>query len=140
MSLKRLIGTCAVAVGAVTVGAPVAAADGVGAHPFQVNPAPFGNPNGSFDHPPVDCVTVVGEQPSEVRISGGGEGGWGCLLYSRIDWVNLSTGETGVGWMSDGLHGNPPESTLVTGPGHVALALWPTNPTVTPGFTTVTAQ
>ncbi|MFZ2173906.1 MAG: hypothetical protein WAW17_07700 [Rhodococcus sp. (in: high G+C Gram-positive bacteria)] len=104
--------------------------------PFQINPAPFGNPNGSFDVPPSSCVAVLDEQPGSVTISGAKPGGWGCIIYSEVNWLNLSTGAAGTAWMSDGLNGFPPEATLNTGSGQVALTLRPTVGPTTPGFAT----
>lgn len=104
--------------------------------PFQIDPAPFGNPNGSFDVPPIRCVAVVGDQPGTAVITGGKGDGWGCLLYSPVHWVNLSTGATGSARLSDGLNGIPPHVTLNTGPGQIALVLDPMGGSTTPGFAT----
>ncbi|MFD4367977.1 hypothetical protein [Rhodococcus sp. NPDC058521] len=105
--------------------------------PFQIDPASFGNPNGSFDVPPMHCAAVVGDQPGTARITGGDPGGWGCPLSSVIQWVNLSTGAIGSAQLSDGLHGHPPETTVQTGPGQVALMLNTVGGgVVTPGFAT----
>lgn len=102
--------------------------------PFQVDPAPFGNPNGSFDAPAVRCVAVLGEQPGTVTISGGKEGRWGCLLSSDVHWLNLSTGASGSARMSDGLYGFPAEVTVQSGSGHIVVSVVPTLGTITPGF------
>jgi len=54
-----------VACAAIVAGSVLASAAGASAAvtvPFQVDPAPFGNPNGNFDFPAVRCVAVVGEQ------------------------------------------------------------------------------
>jgi len=136
MNTVRRLAVCAgFAVGSVLT--PVAIASAAVTVPFQVDPAPFGNPNGSFDAPAVRCVAVVGEQPGTVTITGGKDGGWGCLLSSEVRWLNLSTGESGSAWLSDGLNGVPAAATLQTGPGQIAVALLPgvTGP-ITPGVAT----
>lgn len=136
MNLVRRLSICsAVVIGSAL--APVAAASATVTVPFQVNPAPFGNPNGSFDAPAVRCVAVVGEQPGTVTISGGNEGQWGCLLSSDVRWLNLSTGASGTARLSDGLYGFPAEATLQTGSGQVAVAVISTVGTITPGVVTV---
>ncbi|MBF6327113.1 hypothetical protein IU452_01130 [Nocardia transvalensis] len=125
---------CAVGVlatGFSTVG--VAAAESVTV-PFQIHPAPYGNPNGSFDVPPLRCAAVVGEQPGVALITGGKAGRWGCPLSSHVQWLNLSTGTTGSTQLSDGLHGRPAEATLNTGAGQVVVMLNTLGPTTTPGF------
>ncbi|MEE2033428.1 hypothetical protein [Rhodococcus chondri] len=129
----RALGACVIAVGTSALAAAGIATAAVTV-PFQINPAPFGNPNGSFDVPPSNCVAVLGEQTGSVTISGGKPGGWGCIIYSEVNWLNLSTGATGTARMSDGLNGFPPEATLNTGSGQVVLTLRPTTGTTTPGF------
>ncbi|MFI6398395.1 hypothetical protein ACIBED_09820 [Rhodococcus coprophilus] len=111
---------CAVAAASVTI-------------PFQIDPAPFGNPNGSFDVPPIRCAAVVGEQPGAVTITGGKEGRWGCPLSSTVNWLNLSTGASGSAQLSDGLHGFPAQATLETGSGQVAVTVIPGHGLATPG-------
>lgn len=91
--------------------------------PFQINPAPYGNPNGSFDAPTVRCVAVVGELPGTVTITGGKEDRWGCLLSSEVRWLNLSTGVSGSARLSDGLNGVPAGAIVQTGTGQVAVAV-----------------
>ncbi|NKW23899.1 hypothetical protein GS961_16345 [Rhodococcus hoagii] len=105
--------------------------------PFQIDPAPFGNPNGSFDAPAVRCVAVVDEQPGAVTVTGGNAGGWGCLLSSEVRWLNLSTGASGSARLSDGLGGIPAAVTLQTGSGQVAVAVLSVTPgPITPGVAT----
>lgn len=113
----------------------MAGADPV-AVPFQVNPAPFGNPNGSFDVPPIHCGVVL-DPPGSAVITGAEAGGWGCLLSSEVRWWNMTTGVTGWARLSNGLNGIPPAATLNTGPGQVAVILLPMDAgTVTPGLAT----
>ncbi|NKR46249.1 hypothetical protein GS506_15905 [Rhodococcus hoagii] len=105
--------------------------------PFQIAPAPYGNPNGSFDAPAVRCVAVVGEQSGAATITGGNSGGWGCLLSSEVHWLNLSTGASGSARLSDGLNGIPAAVTLQTGPGQIAVAVLSATPgPITPGVAT----
>lgn len=105
--------------------------------PFQIDPAPFGNPNGSFDAPAVRCVAVVDEQPGAVTVTGGNAGGWGCLLSSEVRWLNMSTGASGSARLSDGLGGIPAAVTLQTGSGQVAVAVLSVTPgPITPGVAT----
>ncbi|MFB7716175.1 hypothetical protein [Nocardia sp. NPDC056100] len=114
----------------------VAAADPVSI-PFQINPAPFGNPNGSFDAPAMRCAAVVGDQPGVVLITGDKPGGWGCPLSAGVNWINLATGATGAAQLSNGLNGIPAAATLNTGGGQVALILNPVGGgIVTPGLAT----
>ena len=105
--------------------------------PFQIDPAPYGNPNGSFDAPSVRCVAVVGDEPGVVTITGGKEDGWGCLLSADVQWVNLSTGESGSARLSDGLNGIPAFAAIDTGAGQVAVLLTSTAAgPITPGIAT----
>ena len=90
---------------------------------FQVAPLPFGNPNGSFDAAPYECVGVVGDKPGVLTVTGGDRDAWGCADVSPIHWVNLSTGATGSGRTSSALKNIAPHATLRTGRGHVALVL-----------------
>lgn len=103
--------------------------------PFQLNTAPFGNPNGSFDAKAGRCAAIVGEKPGVVVITGAEAGRWGCHPSAPVQWINLSTGATGATVLSDGLHGFPPQVPLRTGPGQVALTLT-VGGIVTPGFAT----
>ncbi|MGO4201657.1 hypothetical protein AB4Z09_07810 [Rhodococcus sp. TAF43] len=137
MNLVRRLAVCA-AVAAGSVLAPVAVASAAVTVPFQIDPAPFGNPNGSFDVPPIRCATVVGEQPGTLTITGGKDGRWGCLLSADVHWLNLSTGAFGSARLSDGLHGFPPAATLQTGTGQVAVTVVSTvGGTTTPGLATI---
>lgn len=122
MNLVRRLSVCTSVVIASTL-TSVALASAAVTIPFQVNPAPYGNPNGSFDAPAVRCVAVVGEQPGTVTITGGKEGRWGCLLSSEVRWLNLSTGASGSARLSDGLNGVPAEAIVQTGTGQVAVAV-----------------
>ncbi|KQU45799.1 hypothetical protein ASG84_10850 [Rhodococcus sp. Leaf278] len=117
--------------------ASVGTASAATAVPFQINPAPFGNPNGSFDAPSVRCVAVVGEQAGTVRVTGGKEGGWGCLISSQVYWVNLSSGAVGTAVTSAGVQGFVPEAILATGPGQVAITIVASGGIITPGLATV---
>ncbi|MFI6866983.1 hypothetical protein [Nocardia sp. NPDC050406] len=104
--------------------------------PFQINPAPFGNPNGSFDVRPAHCGVRVGERPGVAVVTGSDAGGWGCWLATPVHWVNVSTGASGAARLSDGLNGIPSFANLETGPGQVMILLVPGG-TSTPGFTSV---
>ncbi len=134
-NLVRRLSAC-VSIVAVSVLAPAAVASAAVTVPFQINPAPFGNPNGSFDAPPVHCVAVVGEQPGTVTITGAKDEGWGCMLSTEVRWMNLSTGASGTGRLSGDNQGTPGEATLQTGAGQVAVAILPAAGPVTPGFAT----
>lgn len=134
-NLVRRLSAC-VSIVAVSVLAPAAVASAAVTVPFQINPAPFGNPNGSFDAPPVHCVAVVGEQPGTVTITGAKDERWGCMLSTEVRWMNLSTGATGSGRLSGDNQGTPGEATLQTGAGQVAVAILPAAGPVTPGFAT----
>ncbi|MFC9786328.1 hypothetical protein [Rhodococcus sp. NPDC127528] len=133
MNLVRALGISAAGVVASSWLAAGVAAAAVTV-PFQVDPAPFGNPNGSFDAPPVRCAVVVGDRPGSATITGGKPGRWGCPLSSEVHWLNLSTGASGSGRLSDGLNGIPAEATLHTGAGQVVVALLPQPGPITPGF------
>ncbi|WP_405168181.1 hypothetical protein OG203_42790 [Nocardia sp. NBC_01499] len=105
--------------------------------PFQLAPAPFGNPNGSFDVPAISCAAIVGDQPGVLVITGGKPGGWGCMLTAPVQWINLSTGATGATRLSDGLNGIPAQASIATGAGQVVVIVTsPQSGTVTPGFAT----
>lgn len=136
MKLMRAVGVCATTIAISTLlAAGVASASTT--VPFQIDPAPYGNPNGSFDAPSIRCVAVVGEEPGTVTITGGKEDGWGCLLYADVQWVNLSTGESGSARLSDGLNGIPAFATIDTGAGQVAVLVTSTAAgPVTPGIAT----
>ncbi len=105
--------------------------------PFQLNPASFGNPNGSFDVPAFRCVVETGQERGTLRITGGLRNGWGCIGHAAVNWVNMSTGATGVARLSHGLNNIPPQVRIRTGVGQVGLALFTSNSTVTPGLATV---
>ncbi|QBJ98616.1 hypothetical protein ERC79_08510 [Rhodococcus sp. ABRD24] len=133
MNLVRRLAIC----GSIVIGsalAPAALASAAVTVPFQIDPAPFGNPNGSFDAPSVRCVAVVGEQPGTVTVTGGKEDRWGCLLSSEVRWLNMSTGASGSARLSDGLNGIPARAILQTGAGQLAVAVVPAAGIVTPGF------
>lgn len=132
--VRRLVVCAGLVVGPIL--APAAVASAAPAVPFQLDPAPFGNPDGSFDAPAVHCVAVVGEPPGTVTITGGKDGGWGCLLSSEVRWLNLSTGASGAARMSDGLHGVPAAATVQTGSGQIALVVLPVAGPITPGVAT----
>lgn len=134
-NLVRRLSAC-VSIVAVSVLAPAAVASAAVTVPFQIDPAPFGNPNGSFDAPPVHCVAVVGEQPGTVTITGAKDERWGCMLSTEVRWMNLSTGASGSGRLSGDNQGTPGEATLQTGAGQVAVAILPAAGPVTPGFAT----
>ena len=134
-NLVRRLSAC-VSIVAVSVLAPAAVASAAVTAPFQINPAPFGNPNGSFDAPPVHCVAVVGEQPGTVTITGAKDERWGCMLSTEVRWMTLSTGASGSGRLSGDTQGTPGEATLQTGAGQVAVAILPAAGPVTPGFAT----
>ncbi|MFD4181837.1 hypothetical protein [Rhodococcus sp. NPDC058514] len=136
MKLARRLGTCATIVAALGLSTAGVAAAAPVTLPFQINPAPYGNPNGSFDAPASRCAAVVGDRPGAVTITGGNPGGWGCPLTSQVQWMNLSTGATGAGQLSDGLNGIPAAATLNTGIGQVVVILNPVAGIVTPGFAT----
>lgn len=129
------------AVVACSVLAPAAVASAAVTVPFQINPAPFGNPNGSFDAPRVRCEAAVGEQPGTVTITGPEErrreGRSGCLQLSEVRWLNLSSGAAGSTPMSIGSDGYP-AAILPTGTGQVVVAVVDTGSSiVTPGVATV---
>ncbi|MET3958051.1 hypothetical protein ABIE52_004917 [Rhodococcus sp. OAS809] len=134
-NLVRRLSAC-VSIVAVSVLAPAAVASAAVTVPFQIDPAPFGNPNGSFDAPPVHCVAVVGEQPGTVTITGAKDERWGCMLSTEVRWMNLSTGASGTGRLSGDNQGTQGEATLQTGAGQVAVAILPAAGPVTPGFAT----
>ncbi len=105
--------------------------------PFQVNPAPYGNPNGSIDSLPNRCVVVIGLQSGAVTVTGARPDRWNCYTgRAQIRWINLSTGATGLAVMSDGLNGIPYFAEFRPGRGQVALVLLPTPGITTPGFAT----
>ncbi|MFZ2241496.1 MAG: hypothetical protein WAV90_18425 [Gordonia amarae] len=134
MRVKRVLpaGAAAIAAGclAITGAGPAGAATTIA---FQIPPAPFGNPNGSFDVPPIHCAGVVGETPGTITITGGDKDRWGCTPSTPVHWVNLSTGAGGSAKLSPGLNGNPPTVALRTGPGSVVVTVTPSGITV-PGF------
>nr|WP_088896792.1 hypothetical protein [Rhodococcus sp. BUPNP1] len=135
--LVGIVGAFLLAVATSVLAVPGVASAEVVTVPFRIDPASYGNPNGSFDVPPVRCAVRIGETEGGVTITGNKPEGWGCLIYARIDWLNLTTGASGTARMSDGLNGFPPEAVLATGIGQVALVLHPLpGPPMTPGFTT----
>lgn len=130
--VRRLAVCSAVVAAAAVAPAAVASADVV--VPFQVNPAPWGNPNGSFDSPAVRCAASISDNAGVVRIVDGG--GVGCYLVSEVRWLNFSTGATGVAQMSDALAGSVREAVLQTGSGQVAVMATSASGTSVPGFAT----
>lgn len=136
--MRKLVRRAAMcgAVGLGMVLAPTAVASAEVTVPFQISPAPYGNPNGSVDSPPAHCVAVVGEVPGTVRISDAEGFNTGCYLVSDVRWVNLTTGASGAARMSDGLGGTPREAVIRTGPGQVALVGLPSNGFTLPGLAT----
>lgn len=104
--------------------------------PFQINPAPYGNPNGSFDAFAAHCAVEIGDRPGVVAVIGAERGRWGCTNQAPVQWVNISTGRTGATLMSNGLNGIPAAATLETGVGQVLILVNPGS-TTTPGFTSV---
>ncbi|TWH10762.1 hypothetical protein L618_000400002430 [Rhodococcus rhodochrous J45] len=135
--LVGIVGAFLLAVATSVLAVPGVASAEVVTVPFRIDPASYGNPNGSFDVPPVRCAVRIGETEGSVTITGNKPEGWGCLIYARVDWLNLTTGASGTARMSDGLNGFPPEAVLTTGSGQVALVLHPLpGPPMTPGFTT----
>lgn len=105
--------------------------------PFQIQPASFGNPNGSFDVPPIHCGFETGPNGGELTITGMLRGRWGCLPEAQVSWVNLTTMATGAARMSNGLHGIPAEATLRTGAGQVVVKIDALSGIMTPGVATV---
>ncbi|MGO4205559.1 hypothetical protein AB4Z09_28265 [Rhodococcus sp. TAF43] len=133
--VRRSVACAAIVAGSVL--APAAVASAAATVPFQIDPAPFGNPNGSFDVPAFRCVAVVGEQSGTVTITGPKEGRWGCLLPSNVHWLNLSSGASGSAQMSGGLDGRP-AAVLPTGTGQVVVAVVIDGSTIiTPGVAAV---
>lgn len=126
---SRLVVCGAMAAGAALASTAVASADV--AAPFQVNPAPYGNPNGSFDLPAVHCVAVVGAEPGVVTVTDGT--GAGCYPVSEVRWLNVSTGASGAAPMTGR------EFTAQTGAGQIALVAIPAYGSVAPGFATIYA-
>lgn len=139
--MGRRISLCtALAAAAVGMAAAVpgtAAASTV--QPFQVQPAPFGNPNGSFDVPAIRCGLETGKTTGRVTVVGLAADRWGCPPMATVQWVNLQTGATGSMRLGPGLNGVPPAATLRTGRGQVALVLTTTG-VVTPGLATVAVR
>ncbi|MFG1783857.1 hypothetical protein ACGFIU_15590 [Rhodococcus oryzae] len=137
--VRQSVACAAVVAGSVLASAAVASA--AVTVPFQINPAPFGNPNGSFDAPAVRCVAVVGEQPGTVTITGSEEGRregrWACQVLGDVHWLNLSSGAAGSARMSVAQSGYP-AAVLPTGTGQVVVAVVHTGSSfVTPGVATV---
>ncbi|WP_067824488.1 hypothetical protein [Nocardia inohanensis] len=137
MNFARKLAVTTTALAAAALPAAAIAGADPAVIPFQINPAPFGNPNGSFDAFPGNCVAVVGALPGTVTIAGGKPGGWGCYISSTVQWLNLTTGVTGTTQLSNGLNGIPAQTTFTPGPGQLALILTPASGgTTTPGFAT----
>ncbi|CAM3114359.1 hypothetical protein RHDE110596_17350 [Prescottella defluvii] len=141
--VRRSVACAAVVAGSVLV--PAAAASAAVTVPFQINPASFGNPNGSFDAPRVRCEALVGEPPGTVTITGStedgravtGEPGAGhCQILGDVHWLNLSSGAAGSARMSVAQYGYP-AAILPTGTGRVIVTVLPAPGTTTPGFATV---
>ncbi|WP_170312953.1 hypothetical protein [Prescottella subtropica] len=131
----RPAAVCVAAAAAWTLSAGISAASTPA--PFQIAPAPFGNPNGSLDVPPSRCATLVDDAAHTVTVAGSLPGRWGCMIDAEVRWLNVSTGATGFARMSNGLNGYPPEAVLGTGPGHVVVTLIPLPGSTTPGLTVV---
>ncbi|GEE03796.1 hypothetical protein nbrc107696_42420 [Gordonia spumicola] len=125
----------AIVIGAVTVTAPYA--DAATVRPFQIQPAAFGNPNGSLDVPAVRCG-VVRDGAGVVTVTGTMRDRWGCIPSATVSWINLSTGRTGHARLSGGLNGHVPQVRLSTGRGQVVLTL-AAGGIMTPGFATIAA-
>lgn len=106
--------------------------------PFQIQPASFGNPNGSFDVPPIHCGTTSSLRGG-VTVIGTLADGWGCLPGAQVSWLNLATGATGAARMSGGLGGRPAQARLRTGPGQVVIMVTASG-VITPGFATVVVR
>lgn len=140
MSTARRCAAVLAVVGGVGTGVMLApgTASAAPIHPFQVQPAAFGNPNGSLDVPPIHCGLTAGRSGSLV-VTGTQSGRWGCVPHGQVSWINLSTGATGAARLSGGLNGNPAEATLRTGRGQVAVMLT-VGGIVTPGFATTAVR
>ena len=135
----RRIGASLAAIGAGLLTAAPGVAAAAPVQPFQIQPAPFGNPNGSFDVPPIRCGFDTGGKTGQVTVTGSRRDRWGCPPFATVQWVNLQTGATGAARLGPGLNGVPPAATLRTGRGQVALVLT-TSGIVTPGFATVVVR
>ncbi|NKV10523.1 hypothetical protein GS909_04045, partial [Rhodococcus hoagii] len=104
--------------------------------PFQIAPAPYGNPNGSFDAPAVRCVASStssrgGDRDRRQRRR------MGLSALVRVRWLNLSTGASGSARLSDGLGGIPAAVTLRTGSDRSRWAVLSVTPgPITPGVAT----
>ena len=132
--VRRSAAGAAIAAGAVL--APAAIASAAVTVPFQINPAPFGNPNGILDVPSIRCWAVVGEQPGTVTITGPKDGVRACLLPGDMHWLNLSSGASGSARMSAGADGYP-AAVLPTGAGQVVVAATSNVLPTTPGVVAV---
>lgn len=132
--VRRWVACAAIVAGAVL--APAAVASAAVTVPFQINPAPFGDPNGSLDVPSIRCWAVVDEQSGAVTITGPKDGIRACLLPGDMHWLNLSNGASGTARMSAGKDGYP-EATLPTGTGQVVIAATSNAGPYTPGLVTV---
>lgn len=132
-TITTLAATACAAAATVLTGPGVAAAATV--RPFHIQPASFGNPNGSFDVPPIHCGTASSLRGG-VTVTGTLADGWGCLPGAHVSWLNLATGATGAARMSGGLGGRPAQARLRTGPGQVVVMVTASG-VITPGFATV---
>ena len=138
--IGRRVGLCAAVAGA-TLGL-AATTPGVASarvQPFQIQPAPFGNPNGSLDVPAIRCGLETGAKAGQVIVTGSRADRWGCPPFATVHWANLQTGATGSARLGAGLNGVPPAATLRTGRGQVAVVLT-TSGIVTPGFATIAVR
>ncbi|WP_245556954.1 hypothetical protein [Jongsikchunia kroppenstedtii] len=132
---RRVMLTAAVLGAAVAVIPPAAAS--AAPVPFQIQPASFGNPNGSFDVPAIHCSFETGPAAGQLTITGGLKDRWGCMPQAQVSWVNLTTMATGAAQMSNGLNGIPAEATLRTGAGQVVVKIDALSGIITPGVATV---
>lgn len=135
--MRRAIQALIVSVAATTVGIVFPPTASAAVMPFQIQPASYGNPNGSFDVPPIRCAVETGRQRGVVTITGADRGRWGCLAFGRVGWFNLTTGAAGRAKLSSGLNGIPPAASLNTGSGDVVIRIEAWGGVVTPGFATV---
>lgn len=127
--------TACLGFGAVTTAAPAQAA---AVTPFQIQPAAYGNPNGSLDLPPIRCGTANGPKSGRLTVTGMPGTRWGCLPRGDVQWINLTTGRTGTAKLSYWTAGDDAQATFTTGRGQVALMVGSgAFNSYTPGLTTV---
>ena len=121
-NLVRRLSAC-VSIVAVSVLAPAAVASAAVTVPFQINPAPFGNPNGSFDAPPVHCVAVVGEQPGTVTITGANDVATigGALTGTMGENAATATGQATISDLDAGQSRFTANSSIVGTYGHLSI-------------------